>query len=71
MSKTNAELFAQAVSEALTPQEKPTTEPDERTGPRKPEPVPEVGSHGAPGQKEAQKMYDFEQSFISAFNRNR
>ncbi len=59
---SNAELFAQAVNEA------PPT-PDTPTGPRKPAPVPEIGSIGAPGHREAQKMYDFQQAIIAAMNR--
>lgn len=67
--KTNAQLFAEAVNEALAPQDAPRAEPETPTGPRKPAPVPEIGSIGAPGHREAQKMYDFQQAMIAAINR--
>ena len=67
--KTNAQLFAEAVNEALAPQDTARAEPDTPTGPRKPAPVPEIGSIGAPGHREAQKMYDFQQAMIAAINR--
>ena len=68
--KTNAQLFAEAVNEALAPEDAPRAAP-ETPGPRKPAPVPEIGSIGAPGHREAQKMYDFEQAMIAAMNRYR
>ena len=68
--KSNGELFADAVREALAPDSPPPT-PDTPAGPRRPEPVPEIGHIGAPGHREAQKMYDFEQAMTAAMNRNR
>ena len=66
MTRQNAELFAALFTPA---QNEPPTGQD--TGPRKPAPVPEIGSIGAPGHREAQKMHDFEQAMIAAMNRNR
>lgn len=68
--KSNGELFAEAVREALAP-DTPPPAPQEPTGPRRPAPVPEIGSIGAPGHREAQQMYDFEQTMLAAMNRNR
>ncbi len=68
---SNAELFSRAVNEALAPQDAPRAEPETPTGPRKPEPVPEIGHIGAPGHREAQQMYDFEQTMLAAMNRYR
>lgn len=68
---SNAELFAQAVNEALAPEDAPRAEPETPTGVRRPAPVPEIGSIGAPGHREAQQMYDFEQTMLAAMNRNR
>ena len=65
---SNADLFARAVNEALAPQDTPRAEP-ETPGPRRPAPVPEIGSIGAPGHREAQQMYDFQQTMIAAINR--
>lgn len=67
---SNADKFARAVNEALAPEDAPRAEPD-APGPRKPAPVPEIGSIGAPGHREAQQMYDFEQTMLAAMNRNR
>lgn len=67
--KTNAQLFAEAVNEALAPEDAPRAEPETPTGPRKPATVPEIGSTGAPGHREAQQMYDFQQAMIAAMNR--
>ena len=69
--KSNGELFAEAVREALAPEDAPRAEPETPTRPRKPAPVPEIGSIGAPGHREAQKMYDFEQAMTAAMNRYR
>ena len=67
---SNADLFARAVNEALAPQDTPRAEP-EAPEPRRPAPVPEIGSIGAPGHREAQQMYDFEETMLAAMNRNR
>lgn len=64
----NAEAFAAAIEQALSPaHSKPPTE-DQDNGPRKPEPVPEAGSCGAPGAKEATRVADIETTLTRVLN---
>lgn len=63
MTDSNADLFARAVNEALAPQDSPRAEPETPTGPRKPAPVPEVGSTTAPGHREASRLAAFRDLF--------
>jgi hypothetical protein len=66
----NAEAFAAAIEQALNPaQNEPPTE-DQDNGPRKPEPVPEAGSCGAPGAKEAARVADIEATLTRVLNLN-
>lgn len=62
--KSNGELFAEAVREALAP-DSPPPAPDTPT-PRRPAPVPEVGH--APKEKPPSPYEQFEQAMKSHFN---
>ena len=55
--KSNAELFAEAVREAMAPDSPPPT-PDTPT-PRRPAPVPEVGAARAPRDHDAERRAMF------------
>lgn len=67
MTQSNAELFAEAVREALAP-DAPQPEP-ETPGPRKPAPVPEVGAARAPRDHDAERRAMFADIFSQITNR--
>lgn len=76
MSSDNAEQFAAVVQQALTSPVLPDTPapdtPAPDTGPRRPAPVPEAGRAGtAPGAREAEAQYEFEQTVTRSLNINR
>ena len=66
--KSNGELFAQAVNEALAP-DTPQPEPETPTGPRRPAPVPEVGQATGPLDRETILRADFEQALHNMTHR--
>lgn len=68
MTRQNAETFARLINQALAPAEEPPTPEDQDNGPRKPEPVPEAGSCGAPGAKEATRVADIETTLTRVLN---
>ena len=65
---SNAELFAQAVNEALAP-DTPQPEPETPTGPRRPAPVPEVAAARAPQDHDAERRAMFADIFSQITNR--
>lgn len=69
MTKSNAELFADAVNKALAPQDTPRAAPETPTGPRKPAPVPEVGAARAPRDHDAERRAMFADIFSQITNR--
>ena len=68
MTQSNAELFAQAVNEALAP-DTPQPEPETPTGPRKPAPVPEIGAARAPQDHDAVRRAMFADLMTNIINR--
>ena len=66
--KTNGELFAEAVREALAP-DAPRAEPEPPAGPRKPAPVPEVGAARAPRDHDAERRAMFADLMTNIINR--
>lgn len=66
--KSNSELFAEAVREALAP-DSPTPTPDTPTGPRKPAPVPEIGAAHAPRDHDAERRAMFADLMTNIINR--
>ena len=66
---SNAELFAQAVNEALAPEDAPRAEPETPTGPRKPAPVPEIGAARAPQDHDAVRRAMFADLMTNIINR--
>lgn len=65
---SNAELFAQAVNEALAP-DTPQPEPETPTGPRRPAPVPEIGAAHAPQDHDAERRAMFADLMTNIINR--
>ena len=63
--KTNAQLFSEAVHEALAPQDTAPPTPETPT-PRRPAPVPEIGH--APKEKPPSPFEQFEAAMKSHFN---
>lgn len=66
--KSNAELFADAVREALAPDAPPPTA-DTPAGPRKPAPVPEVAAARAPRDHDAVRRAMFADLMTNIINR--
>ena len=65
---SNAELFAQAVNEALAPQDTPPPTTETPT-PRRPAPVPEIGAARAPQDHDAVRRAMFADIFSQITNR--
>lgn len=65
--KTNAQLFAEAVNEALAP-DTPQPEPETPT-PRRPAPVPEIGAAHAPQDHDAVRRAMFADLMTNIINR--
>lgn len=68
MTDSNAELFAEAVREALAPEDTPRAEP-ETPAPRRPAPVPEVGAARAPRDHDAERRAMFADLMTNIINR--
>ena len=66
--KSNAELFAEAVNEALAPQDTAPPTPDTPT-PRRPAPVPEVAAARAPRDHDAVRRAMFADLMTNIINR--
>ena len=67
-NKSNGELFAEAVREALAPEDTPRAEP-ETPGPRRPAPVPEVAAARAPRDHDAERRAMFADLMTNIINR--
>lgn len=69
MTQSNAELFAEAVREALAPEDAPRAAPETPTGVRRPTPVREIGAAHAPQDHDAERRAMFADLMTNIINR--